>query len=141
LPVTVNLLRIIIIIVVVIVVVVSIIIDIIAIITFLFGRAYYTIRPTDFVYVKFVEHNPKIAHRRPVCNFWLITFHIEFLGAFMMYLYTKYHTPSSNDSIVISDNLSPSNRHLNRLHAAIILLLYILQKLPQKLHNYKDLLS
>jgi hypothetical protein len=57
---------------------------------------------TDSVYIKFVRSNLKVSHRRLFFYVYLQKiFHTYCVSIFMTYLHTKFHTLSSNDSLLI----------------------------------------
>jgi hypothetical protein len=57
---------------------------------------------SDFMYVKFVGYNLRIS-RRHVCNCWLLSaFYVVFSDVFVASLHTRFHSPSSNGSLVIT---------------------------------------
>lgn len=56
---------------------------------------------TDSDYVKLYRYNLEDFYRRHICNCKYIQnkVHAEFVGAFMIYIYTKFHTCGSNGTL------------------------------------------
>jgi hypothetical protein len=89
----------------------------------IFGRIYYL--STSGAYVKFLTHNYIVTHSLHICSFGLTNNILHNTG---MFLHTKFHTPSSNSSVVNDSRLKAKYN----FRMATMLLLYILRnKLPK----------